>query len=129
MSRKSLRRSKRVGVPRQDYAESRTNSKKHRAARGQYGSRAGQPTLPRGANGHHRKSSIHLDHIRLDITLSEQGDGRPLRKPWLLAAIDTHSRTLLGLAITEEEPDYKAVVERIFSSLILPPGCVTTPDG
>jgi transposase InsO family protein len=81
------------------------------------------------AGGHRQKPSLHLDHTKLDTTVVEQGGDRPLRKPWLLTVVDTHSRAILGSVVVKESPNYKAVVERLFSTLTLPPGNVTARDG
>lgn len=129
MSRKSLRRSKRAGVRHHGYAEGRKSGKQQQTAYGSYGGRARRPPLPRGADGPHKKPSILLDQTKTDIFVSGKGGRRPLRKPWLLTAVDAHSRAVVGSVVIEGEPNYKAVVERLFSNLNLQLVSVPDPDG
>jgi putative transposase len=47
---------------------------------------------------------VQIDHTRLDVLVVDEGDRRPLERPWLTLAIDVASRLVTGFHVTFEPP-------------------------
>lgn len=54
-------------------------------------------------------SVVQVDHTEADIILVDEVNRKPIGRPWLTLAIDTHSRMVAGIYLTFEKPSAASV--------------------
>ncbi|MFA9459395.1 Mu transposase C-terminal domain-containing protein [Thiohalorhabdus sp. Cl-TMA] len=52
---------------------------------------------------------VQIDHTKLDITLVDDLDRRPVGRPWLTLAIDIYSRMIVGFYLSFDPPSAESV--------------------